>query len=114
MPAEQEPQSRGCRRREIERYLKDYYGQQHVVWLGDGIEGDDTDGHIDDLARFVDERTIVIGIEDDPRDANYTVLRENRRLLDAPAIRTAVRLTSSRCRCRGRSGIKGSACRRRT
>lgn len=66
----------------IERYLKEYYGQAHVVWLGDGIEGDDTDGHIDDLARFVDERTIVIGMEDDARDPNYRVLRANRRLLD--------------------------------
>jgi len=66
---------------EVERYLKDYYGQQHVVWLGEGIEGDDTDGHIDDLARFVDERTIVIGIEDDPRDANFQVLQEARRRL---------------------------------
>jgi agmatine deiminase len=68
--------------RQIERFLKDYYGQQHVVWLGDGIEGDDTDGHIDDLARFVDEGTIVIGMEDDPRDPNFKVLRANRRLLD--------------------------------
>lgn len=68
---------------EIERYLCDYYGQRHVVWLGDGIEGDDTDGHVDDLARFIDDRTVVIGIEDDPRDANYRVLRENRRLLDS-------------------------------
>ncbi len=67
---------------EIERYLKDYYGQRHVIWLGDGIAGDDTDGHVDDLARFVDARTIVIGIEQDPRDANYKVLQENRRRLD--------------------------------
>jgi agmatine deiminase len=71
----------GLSRRRIETYLKDYYGQQHVVWLGEGIEGDDTDGHIDDLARFVDERTIVIGMEDNPRDPNYKVLRENRRIL---------------------------------
>ena len=67
---------------EVEQYLRDYYGQRHVVWLGDGIEGDDTDGHVDDLARFIDDRTIVIGMEDDPRDANYEVLRENRRRLD--------------------------------
>jgi agmatine deiminase len=66
---------------EVEGYLKDYYGQQHVVWLGEGIEGDDTDGHIDDLARFVDQRTIVIGIEDDPRDANFKVLQDARRRL---------------------------------
>ena len=69
-------------KREIERYLCDYYGQQHVVWLGDGIAGDDTDGHVDDLARFVDARTIVIGIEGDPQDANYAVLREARRRLE--------------------------------
>ena len=67
---------------DIERFLKAYYGQRHVVWLGKGIEGDDTDGHIDDLARFVDARTIVIGSEDDPRDANYQALRDNRRRLD--------------------------------
>jgi agmatine deiminase len=67
---------------EIEQYLKDYYGQRHVIWLGDGIAGDDTDGHIDDLARFVNERTIVIGMEDDPRDPNYEILRANRRRLD--------------------------------
>jgi agmatine deiminase len=66
----------------IERYLKDYYGQQHVVWLGDGIEGDDTDGHVDDLARFVSERTVVIGMEHDPADANNRVLRDNRRRLE--------------------------------
>ncbi len=58
----------GLTRREIERYLRDYYGQRHVAWLDGGIAGDDTDGHVDDLARFVDPRTVVIGIEEDPRD----------------------------------------------
>ena len=67
---------------EVEEYLRSYYGQRHVIWLGEGIAGDDTDGHIDDLARFADERTIVIGMESDPRDPNYNVLRENRRRLD--------------------------------
>ncbi len=67
---------------DVERYLKAYYGQQHVIWLGEGIKGDDTDGHIDDLARFIDERTIVIGIENDPHDFNYRILRDNRRRLE--------------------------------
>lgn len=66
---------------EIEQYLKAYYGQRHVVWLGEGIAGDDTDGHVDDLARFIDAGTIVTAIEPDPRDANYTVLADNRRRL---------------------------------
>ena len=67
---------------DIECYLRDYYGQQHVVWLGDGIEGDDTDGHIDDLARFVDAHTIAIGIETNKRDPNYAILQRARRALD--------------------------------
>jgi agmatine deiminase len=66
---------------EIARYLHDYYGQRQVIWLGDGIDGDDTDGHIDDLARFVDSRTIAIGIEKDSSDPNYRVLHENLRQL---------------------------------
>jgi agmatine deiminase len=67
----------GLTQQEVERYLRDYYGQRHVVWLGDGIVGDDTDGHIDDLARFIDARTVAIGIEEDPSDDNYAVLRDN-------------------------------------
>ena len=66
----------------IEKYLRDYYGQKHVIWLGEGIEGDDTDGHIDDLARFIDERTIAIGIETNQRDPNYAILQKARRALD--------------------------------
>ncbi|MGE3956504.1 MAG: agmatine/peptidylarginine deiminase [Vicinamibacterales bacterium] len=71
----------GRSRAEIEQYLRAYYGQRHVIWLGEGIEGDDTDGHVDDLARFVDARTIVTAVEHDPQDANFRVLAANRRRL---------------------------------
>ena len=69
-------------RAEIEQYLKAYYGQRHVVWLGEGIAGDDTDGHVDDLARVIDPRTIVTAVETDPADDNFHVLADNRRRLD--------------------------------
>lgn len=69
-------------KKQIEQYLLDYYGQRNVCWLTGGIEGDDTDGHIDDLARFVDQQTIVFGLEDDPKDVNYKVLRDVRKQLD--------------------------------
>ena len=69
-------------REQIEHYLKDYYGQKHVCWLTGGIDGDDTDGHIDDLARFIDARTIVFGVEPNRKDANYAVLRDVRAQLD--------------------------------
>lgn len=69
-------------RKEIERSLCDYYGQSHVVWLGDGIVGDDTDGHIDDLARFIDSRTIVTTVEEDPKDRNYKILKDNLRRVE--------------------------------
>jgi agmatine deiminase len=64
-------------RAEIEDYLKTYLGVTNVLWLGDGIAGDDTDGHVDDLARFVSRDTIVTVIENDPDDANYQVLAGN-------------------------------------
>lgn len=64
-------------REEIETRLRDHLGIDRVLWLGDGIAGDDTDGHIDDLARFVDERTIVTTIEDDPGDVNHEPLAAN-------------------------------------
>src|SRR3954467_12387632 len=63
-------------KKQIEQYLKDYYGQQHVIWLGEGIAGDDTDGHIDDLARFIGPTTIVTAVEDDPNDENYKILQD--------------------------------------
>lgn len=64
-------------RAQIEQYLRDFLGVTHVLWLGDGIEGDDTDGHVDDLTRFTDPHTIVTVVEEDPRDANHEPLREN-------------------------------------
>jgi agmatine deiminase len=68
-------------RDEIEVYLKNYLGVVKVLWLGEGIVGDDTDGHIDDIARFVAPNTIVCAIEDDPEDANYKILQDNLRRL---------------------------------
>jgi len=68
-------------KRDIERYLYDYYGIDHILWLGDGIVGDDTDGHIDDLTRFVSEDTVVTVVEANKSDDNYRPLQENLRLL---------------------------------
>lgn len=71
----------GLSKKRIEQYLKDYYGQTQVLWLGEGIVGDDTDGHVDDLARFINADIIVAAVEDDPRDENYKILQENMRRL---------------------------------
>ncbi|HTQ38564.1 MAG TPA: agmatine deiminase family protein [Pirellulales bacterium] len=62
---------------DMEKYLADYLGAKKTLWLGEGIEGDDTDGHIDELARFVGPRTVVAALEDDTNDVNYSPLREN-------------------------------------
>ena len=62
---------------QIEQYLRDYLGVTNILWLGDGIVGDDTDGHVDDLTRFINATTVVTVVERDPNDANYQVLQEN-------------------------------------
>lgn len=64
-------------RDEIEWYLCQYLGVRLIHWLGDGIVGDDTDGHIDDLTRFVSPTMLVTAIEDDPQDDNYRPLLDN-------------------------------------
>ncbi len=64
-------------RAEIEAQLRDHLGVRNILWLGEGIVGDDTDGHIDDITRFVDPHTIVTVVEDDPEDANHAPLRDN-------------------------------------
>jgi agmatine deiminase len=62
---------------QIERFLIDYLGVSNVLWLGEGIVGDDTDGHIDDISRFIDKRTIVTAVEEDPADENHKILQDN-------------------------------------
>ncbi|HVI81749.1 MAG TPA: agmatine deiminase family protein [Chthoniobacterales bacterium] len=64
-------------RETIEKRLRDFLGVKEVLWLGDGIEGDDTDGHIDDLARFVAKTKVVTVVEENSDDANYQPLQEN-------------------------------------
>jgi len=62
---------------QIETKLRDFLGVSKVLWLGDGIEGDDTDGHIDDLTRFVGPSTVVTAVEEDEHDRNFAPLQEN-------------------------------------
>jgi len=66
---------------QLERFLHDYLGAESVVWLGQGVAGDDTDGHVDDIARFVNEDTVVCMTEPDAGDANNAALKEDRALL---------------------------------
>jgi agmatine deiminase len=70
-----------------ERYFADYLGVHRTIWLKKGIAGDDTHGHVDDLARFVSENTVVAVTEEDSSEANYEPLRENLKLLEATGLR---------------------------
>jgi agmatine deiminase len=65
----------------LEGLLHDYLGTSSVVWLGKGIEGDDTDGHVDDIARFVDENTVICMTEPNSDDKNHAVLKRNLAIL---------------------------------
>jgi len=73
----------GFTREDYAEVFRKYLGVTNVIWLGRGIAGDDTHGHIDDLARFVDATTVVTVVEDDPAEANYAPLQENLALLKA-------------------------------
>lgn len=64
-------------RADLEQVLGDYLGVQKVLWLARGIAGDDTHGHVDDVARFVGPRTVVAAVEEESGDANYEPLQEN-------------------------------------
>ncbi|HEY1243001.1 MAG TPA: agmatine deiminase family protein [Bryobacteraceae bacterium] len=77
----------GKSRAEIERKLGDYLGVKRVIWLRNGIAGDDTHGHIDDIARFVSAGTVVAAWEPDRSDVNYSPLAENHRLLRRAGLR---------------------------
>lgn len=62
---------------QIEQHLKDYYGAREIWWIGDGIVGDDTDGHVDDITRFVNDHTVVTVVEPNEADENHAPLQEN-------------------------------------
>jgi agmatine deiminase len=70
----------------IEQKLRDYYGIDHILWIEDGIEGDDTDGHIDDTVRFVNESTVITMVEKNHDDFNREPLLVNRKLLEEMTI----------------------------
>jgi len=61
----------------IEGYLRDYLNVSTVLWLEEGIVGDDTDGHIDDIARFTSKDTVLCAFEEDPQDENHRILKDN-------------------------------------
>ena len=67
----------GFTREDYQCVLQEYLGMTNTIWLGKGIAGDDTHGHVDDLCRFVNPGTVVLCREDNPGDANYAPLREN-------------------------------------
>ena len=100
-------------REEIEQRLRDFLGVREILWLGDGIEGDDTDGHIDDLTRFVSERAVVTVIEENRDDKNYEPLQENLARLKECGSRTS-RWKFTRYRCRRRLCAKECVCPRAT
>jgi agmatine deiminase len=77
----------GFTRADLEAIFKKYLDADRTIWLRNGIAGDDTHGHVDDLARFTDPETIVIASEEDPLELNYGPLRENLALLRETAFR---------------------------
>ncbi|MGD1073768.1 MAG: agmatine deiminase family protein [Bryobacteraceae bacterium] len=77
----------GLTREQLETKLRDYLGADRVLWLRNGIAGDDTHGHVDDLARFTDVESVAIVSEEDPSDANYEPLRENLEILKRYPVR---------------------------
>jgi len=79
--------NRGMTREGLEQYFAAYLGITRTIWLKNGIAGDDTHGHVDDLARFVDAETIVTVVEENRSEANYEPLQENLRLLQRTGLR---------------------------
>lgn len=81
LDAEVQTRNPGADAGEIETRLKNRLGATNVLWLGKGIAGDDTHGHVDDLCRFVNKNTVVLCREENPADVNYQPLNENRERL---------------------------------
>ena len=76
----------GLSREDYERIFQKWLGVRRTIWLGEGCVGDDTHGHVDDIARFVDEHTVVLAVEDDPADDNHARSMDNLRRLELAAL----------------------------
>ena len=72
----------GFTKRDYEEVFKNYLGISNVIWLGKGISGDDTHGHVDDLCRFVKSNILLLVQEENPNDENYSRLKENKERLE--------------------------------
>ncbi len=89
---EVQPRNPELTQTQIEEALRKYLGVDEIIWLGKGIAGDDTHGHVDDVCRFTGPRTVVLCQEDAPDDANYRPLQENRERLEGVRLRDSSRL----------------------
>jgi len=87
-----QPRNPGVSRQEMETALRNYLGATNILWLGRGIAGDDTHGHVDDLCRFVNPRTVVLCREKNSADENYRLLEENRERLEGMRLEDGARL----------------------
>jgi agmatine deiminase len=83
--SDQQVRNPGMTREQYEQAFAEHLGATHTIWLGEGAVGDDTHGHIDDIARFVDERTVVLAFEPDPADENHSRSADNLRMLQHQA-----------------------------
>jgi agmatine deiminase len=80
--SDQQVRNPGLTREGYERAFQEFLGIERTVWLGEGAVGDDTHGHVDDIARFVDPHTVVLAFEPDPADENHRRMADNRRRLE--------------------------------
>ncbi len=98
----------GVSREQLEQVFHDYLGIDQVIWLGRGIAGDDTHGHVDDIARFVAPAIIVAAVEPNTRDPNHEPLAENLAGFSRPRGRPdGKQFTVSNCPCRGPVVFRG-------
>jgi|TARA_R110001599_G_scaffold8254_2_gene39974 agmatine deiminase len=82
----------GMSKDEIEQNLKKYLGVKNIIWLRSGLAGDDTDGHIDDLTRFLNEETVLTMVCEDKDDINYLALQENLKILKSAKLKSGKKL----------------------